>query len=380
MGYQVNKRAKKDGTIYWRLIFREIKGNENHDKHIPVSQYTQHGFVPSMSVDEARARAKQLNAQNRLDKQAQKAKLRALERAKADELLKSAHLPAELAREFETDYMRKRFAVGPNTAAKYKKAHTHWQYVKRIIVELNLDPRFWADEAHIFYEYVSRKKCSPAYVSKIPRVLNPWGFFMSRKLDRAFAPIPTPTGYHREMIRYAYLASKKKKMISAPLTPAVLNKAQAKLIPSQLNWLYLSLWFGLRPKEIDSFCTKGHFEIENGKSGVPVIWVYQSKLTAVKQERRSKPIPCIFPEQLAGLETIQSGNFHRPLVKTIKKHISEDINLYGGRKGFSDLIRSKGQRLEDIASWMGHATIERTWRSHKDKQKARFTLPKRKAS
>lgn len=57
MGYQVNKRKKKDGTIYWRLIHRVVTGNENDDRHIPVSQYSQHGFTPSMTLDEAKARA-----------------------------------------------------------------------------------------------------------------------------------------------------------------------------------------------------------------------------------------------------------------------------------------------------------------------------------
>lgn len=110
---------------------------------------------------------------------------------------------------------------------------SHWLYAKRMIVELNLDPKFWADEADQFYDYFAKRKSSPEYISMILRVLNLWGFFIARKLDRAFIPIPPPTGTRREMIRDEYLESPKKKKTSAPLLPDVLRRAEAKLLPSQ---------------------------------------------------------------------------------------------------------------------------------------------------
>jgi len=62
-------------------------------------------------------------------------------------------------------------------------------------------------------------------------------------------------------------------------------------------------------------------------------------------------------------------NFKRPLMKTIRSHFGDDIDLYGGRKGFSDLMLSKHQTLENISVWMGHSTLDRTWRSYKSRKK-----------
>jgi hypothetical protein len=43
--------------------------------------------------------------------------------------------------------------------------------------------------------------------------------------------------------------------------------------------------------------------------------------------------------------------------------------LYGGRKGFVDLMLSKEQTFENISVWMGHSTLDRTWRSYKQRRK-----------
>ena len=72
---------------------------------------------------------------------------------------------------------------------------------------------------------------------------------------------------------------------------------------------------------------------------------------------------------------VQAGDFSRPLNKTVQKCISEAVTLYGGRKGFTDLMLERRQSLEDVSTWLGHATIERTWRSYKGKQVVRFKRP-----
>jgi hypothetical protein len=55
-----------------------------------------------------------------------------------------------------------------------------------------------------------------------------------------------------------------------------------------------------------------------------------------------------------------------------KQDCDRGIDLYEGRKGFSDLMLSRGQALENISIWMGHSPLDRTWRSFK--QRRRFHL------
>jgi hypothetical protein len=73
-------------------------------------------------------------------------------------------------------------------------------------------------------------------------------------------------------------------------------------------------------------------------------------------EDRWKPIPIIFEEQEFALRIVEGQNFKRPLAKTVRRYFGEGIDLYGGRKGFTDLMLSKDQVLENI-SVCGWATL-----------------------
>jgi hypothetical protein len=55
-------------------------------------------------------------------------------------------------------------------------------------------------------------------------------------------------------------------------------------------------------------------------------------------------------------------------MKTMHFHFGKGITLYGGRKGFTDLMLSKNQSLENICVWMGHSTLQRTWTSYKSRR------------
>ena len=121
-----------------------------------------------------------------------------------------------------------------------------------------------------------------------------------------------------------------------------------------------------RPKEIDQLHDPKMFKLESIFNEATVIWIYQTKITSVPPDRRWKPIPLIFPEQERIISIIKTGHFKRPLNKTIKRHFGEKTTLYGGRKGFTDLMISRNQRLEDISHWLGHRSIERTWKNYKD--------------
>jgi hypothetical protein len=59
-------------------------------------------------------------------------------------------------------------------------------------------------------------------------------------------------------------------------------------------------------------------------------------------------------------------------MKTMRKYFGEGVDLYAGRKGFTDLMLAKGHSLENISVWMGHSTLERTWKSYKNRRRYHF--------
>jgi hypothetical protein len=104
-------------------------------------------------------------------------------------------------------------------------------------------------------------------------------------------------------------------------------------------------------------------------TGRKILWVLQTKIIALPPEDRWKPIPIVFDQQGFGLRIIDSGLFKRPLTNTVRKYFGSGTTLYGGRKGFSDLMLSKGQAFENISIWTGHSTLDRTWKSYKRRRK-----------
>ena len=199
---------------------------------------------------------------------------------------------------------------------------------------------------------------------------NLWGFFISRKLARPFLPIPRPNGYERQRLIDAYYSKEKNsRRPSQPLTPDLLQQALPRINNLNFNWLYLSVWLGLRPQEVDNLHQPEMWFTEILPNGRIVLWVYQTKIIALPPADRWKPIPILFDEQRFTLRIIESRKFRRPTTRTVHKYFGANIDLYGGRKGFSDLMLSKGHSLENISIWMGHSTLDRTWRSYKNKKK-----------
>lgn len=205
----------------------------------------------------------------------------------------------------------------------------------------------------------------------ILKFCNLWGFFISRKLARPFLPIPAPRGYERQRLIDAFYQKERNSVArpSSELSPEHLEIHNGKINRHNFNWLYLSVWFGLRPQEIDNLKNKESWRIETLINGRKILWVFQTKIVALPPEDRWKPIPIIFEQQKFGLRIIESQSFKRPLLKTMRRYFDKGITLYGGRKGFSDLMLSRGQTLENISVWMGHSTIDRTWRSYKRRRK-----------
>ncbi len=193
---------------------------------------------------------------------------------------------------------------------------------------------------------------------------NLWGIFICRKLrfNRPYIFIQKPRGYERQRLLEAYYRKQHPKRISSrPLSPELLNCARKKMNTKNFNWLYVSVWFGLRPQEIDNLLNSEMWKMETLPTGRKILWVFQTKIIALPPEDRWKPIPILFDEQHFAIKIIKDGNFKRPLLKTIRKHLGTGLTLYGGRKGFVDLMLSKGHSIENISIWMG-GIPQKKWR------------------
>ncbi len=244
-----------------------------------------------------------------------------------------------------------------------------------MILEIQHDPRDWYDEYLQFYDYFYKRKCSFSYIRKILGILNLWGFFLARKLGTPFFSIPAPRGYEKSRLIDAYFektAGRGKQ--SDPISPNQLAMNRDKFKEKYYNWIYLTVWLELRPMEVDQVKNKNNFRIFITDDGTPVLWVFQTKLVSVPPRFRWKLIPLFLDEQKRALEIIQSDIFDRPRTKLVKLHFGSNTTLYGGRKDFTDLMLSLHQNLENVSQWLGHSSIDRTWKHYKSKVAVHFKI------
>lgn len=377
MGYRIKALPNKKSHPKYKIQYRSYAGGERKDTDVKRKKWYEHGFNEDMTFEEAQERARQLNAQAKL-KREQEARVKIDKRFEKEDNVKCAFLPPILVEEFESKVLF-RGVYGDPERIKRSKTMSHWRAAKRVIRAVQLDPSNYEDEYMAFYDYFEQHEWSISYVEKVLKLLNRWGFYCSKKQNKAFLPMPAPRGRDRQRIADAYYDSDKTKKESAPLTPNQLEKAKGLFMEENYNWLLVTIWFGLRPIEVDNLKTpQGKLWDLVEESGYIVLKVYQSKLSNLDRDKRWKYIPCIFPEQEKLIELIQEGNFKRPLSKTIKKHINEDTTCYGGRKGFTNLMLDRGVPLEAVSSYLGHQSIDRTWITYRDKNKVLLPLDQNK--
>jgi hypothetical protein len=371
VGYVIRKLQAK--TRSWKVQYQSRIGGPLKTRDVKETELLALGFKPEMSLEEARSIVASLNVREGNERLGRK-KLAIRERLESETRALDAWFPKTDLTEFEGRELYR--LIKPDTVAHQKRA-IHWKAAKETIASVELEPSEWGQERARFYDYFLEREWSPSYVQKIVPLVNKWGSFYSRRRKLYFEPVPLPDGNDLEVLAEAYHERRAGlTQESKPLSPQALERARSKLEPGQYAWLYLTVWLGTRPLETDNFKKpqgRRAWELKY-KGKTPVLWVYQTKLhgKGLTEAQRIKPIPLICKEQLRCLEIIQSGRFKRPLVKTIVRHCGEGINTYGGRKGFTDLWLARGQSLENISIWLGHRSIERTWKSYKDKETVRW--------
>ena len=234
-----------------------------------------------MTNSEAKTRAKQLNAQRYLKRQEEKIRKIRVEKLEARKRY-DAFLPSEFVTEFENRFIRKRDSQTEQGLRSTTRAFVTWNAAQRMIIAISVDPSEWFYFTYQIYDYFFEQKMSLRYLSSVIKIANLWGFYFSRKLARPFLPIPQPQGYERQRLADANLEKTHGvSRASKPIAPSELEQVRGTLNERNFNWIFLSVWFGLRPKEVDSLHQQEFWRIETTTNGSKILWIFQTKIIGV---------------------------------------------------------------------------------------------------
>lgn len=338
---------------------------------VPREAYHALGIRHDMTFEEAQERVKQINIQSQIEAK----KIAAASKRIADaKLIDKAYLPTTYVQSFEAQ-LKEDYSDNPD---RLDTLCRHWRAAQRLISKLQIDPKdFYADRNRIYNEYRANK-WSTSYIKAITAMLNQWGFHCARKGNSFYQPVPrlTPSLTERQVDAREDLENRRTP--AEPLKWSDLKNIRSTFanegLTLQWNWLYISLFLGLRPTETDNLKHEKYWKLQHDKEKkIDIILIYQTKLSSIPKDKRWKPIPIVFKEQKEVVELIKAKQFKRPLNKTIQRLMEGQIETYSPRKGFVDLMLERGFSLEDISTFLGHADISMTWKHYKDK--FTFKLP-----
>jgi hypothetical protein len=351
--YYIQKSGKKS----WQLVYRFSKTKaRNVPKYSPEA--AELGFRSEMTLEEAKAHATKLQAQESL-----KRENAARERTRRRARIESAFLAPNDVAEFERDWL-----------PEHKIRPAHWYTMQKIIAGVGTHPEDWFEQKSKLYSQFLLMRLSANYAKKLLRYLNFWGYFVCKKQRRAYLKVPGLDGVWKNRLE----DKRRPGGASKPLSPALLDAHKDKMTPEQYNWLFVSVWFGLRPREVDNLRTPDEslWYLARDPDHTWVLSVFQEKLfeRGVASDDCWKRLPCVFPEQLRAVEMIQSGALSKPIGS--KGRFMRDVfgvgfSHYAGRNNFSGLLRDAGFDLETRKHWLGHLSIKTTEAYDRKTQKAR---------
>ncbi len=340
----------------WGLMEQSYVDKKSIQTPVTPDAFKALGFDPSWSIDLAKKRAKELNSSNLLQRSQQRSITKSAARVR-DKLISSSHwLPISDVTEFE-GYLKMTNMGSPE---HFEKRMIMWDTAQKIITHMSIDPRVYSDYCKGFFNYFISKNYSPDYCNKLLAIINQWGMFYSKRRNTSFEPIRYPSAQEKEKIKQGYRKSKTcREGGSDRMTPQILEKIKSKLTEEHYQWVYVSLWFGLRPDEIE-LAQFTVYTDEIYKIRVLRIWAPKTQTY--------KFIPILYPEQSQAVSWLRP--MKRPLNKTLKSATGNSrITAYGGRKGFEKLMTGKGESLTAISAWLGHTNLRTTKTYYEDQEK-----------
>lgn len=222
MGYFV--RTRKTG---WSLTRTYYQDGQCCGPTVPPEEYTKYTFSSLMTVDEAKAHAKQLNRQNRKDQWSKKRE-KILSRIKIEDVEEVAHLPMHLCQTFKIEL---------ESLPDPKRLRSIWRAARKLIKQVNIPSQEWRRRSQAIYNYFERAHLSKDYAKKIIRVMNLWGEFYSAKTGQPYSHLKAPTGFAAGRIVHSYNKYRQQNKASDGLTPETLAYARRSLEQDHFNWL-----------------------------------------------------------------------------------------------------------------------------------------------
>lgn len=259
-GFFYIRQLRKSGS--WSLYY-EYYQNGLRQKPMLVQKlaYGELGFRSDMSVGEAKERCSRLNKERNLEKSKVRLANRVVELRSMNELM----FPSEFVSEFNELLEEENFGSTQHLA----KVKVMFKFVQGMVPVLKIVPSNYKENSKRIYKYLVSKKVSIDYGNKIIQMLNRWGKFVAKKQGSYFEPVESPRGVARAAIEEAQLTKKGRnselgvRTKSGPLTPQLLAQSSDNFAnPKHYNWLYISLWFGLRPEEVDALKNGRNWGIE----------------------------------------------------------------------------------------------------------------------
>lgn len=239
---------------------------------------------------------------------------------------------------------------------KLAQALSVWKTTRLMIEQSGLrDVSEWGSNSFVFHNIAIQLKYSPSYYMRLRDYLNAFGRFVARSNKTYYEPVTAPPAHMREKLQERFDATGNTTK-AKPLTAALLEKKRHLLRSDHYNFLFITLWFGLRPSELTAVAS---VEVEDYK-GIQLLVIYQKKLVMLKKDARYKRIPLLQPEQVEALALLRSGNYKLPLMTTMKRVFGKGFGVYSGRQGFTPMMLKFGYPLEVVSRWLGHAKVNMT--------------------
>lgn len=197
MGYYVRLLSWKKSAPHWKVQYVSYKKSDSQESNakkprkeweVDPDRWRALGFHKSMTIEEARARAKQINAQDFL--KGQEERIKKIEEEE-DQLSKrrDAVLPIQFVEEFEKRFVKARDAQTLAGKRRKSRANYVWSSAKKMIYALQIEPSEWFYFSKEVYDYFCQEQISLRHAFSILHFANLWGFFICRKLGKPFLPI-----------------------------------------------------------------------------------------------------------------------------------------------------------------------------------------------
>lgn len=374
---------KKNSSGTWSLLLESYEGGERSQETISKALYYKFGLRPEMNVQQARDEIKKYNFLRKNENAEVRSQMLALKRSDKLVGINQTLFPPILVKKFNE---------------KIDELHATHRYKVRMLgvfsvvqemvsKHIKVMPSQYTDEVGKITNYFKKRQFSVSYCMDIIYMLNWWGKFYAKQTGTYFEKIEGLKANDRNAIAQAHsFKTEGIRTAALAIDEDALKRMKANIDPTKekevywLNWVESAHRFGLRPSELDRIIGNVETTFEDGAE---ILLVEQTKTVFDGAEQdKIKRIPVLCVEQAECLEKIKAGVMKRPHPKWIHKMAKdpkkkykrhEKYDCYSPRKGATDYwLGELKQSLENCALFLGHRSIETTWKRYKNRTKAFF--------